>query len=127
MDSFPTDDFLLRMKIKSKIPRFLPNAWDGNVWLASYEGQEDECWQPGHKERDCNAKPYAPGFIDEQVECRKDYFFKKLLLGVPHGRRGSHHVWWPVREVVVMMRKERQRGKTGLEQRGSHQVRWPVR
>ena len=90
-DGFPTGDFLLRMKINSKIPRFLPNAWDGNVWLATYEGQEDECWrcwQPGHEKRDCKAKPYAPGFIDDQVECRKDFLKEKVVAGSAPGEEG---------------------------------------
>ena len=67
------------------------------MWLATYEGQDDECWQSGYEKRDCNAKPYDPGFIDEQVEIGKIIFLEKLLLGVPHGRRGSHHIWWPLR------------------------------
>lgn len=90
-DGFPTGDYLLRMKINSKIPRFLPNPWDGNVWLATYEGQEDECWrcwQPGHERRDCKAKPYAPGFIDEQIECRKGFLEKDIVAGSAPGAEG---------------------------------------
>ena len=41
--------------------------------------------------------PNLTGFIDEQVEIGKIIFLEKLLLGVPHGRRGSHHIWWPLR------------------------------
>ena len=35
--------------------------------------------QPGHEKRDCKAKPYAPGFIDEQVECRKEFLEKDIV------------------------------------------------
>ncbi len=90
-DGFPTGDYLLRMKIKSKIPRFLPNAWDGNVWLVTYEGQEDECWrcwQPGHEKRECKAKPYAPVFIDEQVERRNEYLKENSVAGSAPGAEG---------------------------------------
>lgn len=90
-DGFPTGDYLLRMKINSKIPRFLPNPWDGNVWLATYEGQEDECWrcwQPGHERRDCKAKPYAPGFIDKQIEARKEILEKEIVTRSAPGAEG---------------------------------------
>jgi hypothetical protein len=72
-DGFPTGDYLLRMKISSKIPRYIPTANEGNVWFATYEGQEDECWrcwEPGHERRECKSRPYAPKFIEEQKRHR---------------------------------------------------------
>lgn len=72
-DSFPTGDFSLRIQLATKIPRFLPQAREGNVWLATYEGQDDECWrcwESGHEKRECKSKPYAPGFIKDQRHYR---------------------------------------------------------
>ena len=51
----------------------MPQAREGNVWLATYEGQEDEywrCWEPGHERRECKSKPFAPDFMKDQRYCR---------------------------------------------------------
>ena len=75
-EGFPTGDFSLRIQLSKKIPRYLPQAREGNVWLATYEGQEDECWrcwQPGHERRDCKSKPFAPDFMKDQRYFRDLY------------------------------------------------------
>ena len=72
-EGFPTGDFSLRIQLATRIPRYLPQAREGNVWLATYEGQDDECWrcwESGHEKRDCKSKPYAPGFIKDQRHYR---------------------------------------------------------
>ena len=69
-----TGDFLLKMKLQRPIPRLLPIADDGELWVAYYEGQEDVCWKcflPGHFTRACPNPDQGPrAFTRNQKEAR---------------------------------------------------------
>ena len=69
-----TGDFMLKMKLKMPIPRLLPIAHEGELWVAYYEGQEDVCWKcflPGHFTRACTNPDQGPrSFARNQKDAR---------------------------------------------------------
>jgi hypothetical protein len=108
-EGFPTGDFAIRIQLTEKIPRYLPQAREGNVWLATYEGQDDECWrcwEPGHEKRECRSKPYAPGFMREQRHYRDIH----LKNGEGQGRIPPGLV---ANEVARLENVEQEGDKTG--------------